>query len=312
MAAGTLASRILGFIKGILIAYALLATSNVANIFDSANYLPNLLYIMLAGGVFNVVLVPQIIKASKLPDRGSDYLSRLMTLCVTGLVIITLILALLARPLMALTTGLSGQNLDLATHFAVWLLPQIFFYGFYTLLGQILNAHDRFGSYMWAPVLNNIVAIIGILAFIAINGLAAAHPHTVENWSSGQTLLLAGTTTLGVVLQALILIGPIRKLGLRLHFAWGWRGIGLASAGKIAGWALGTMIVGNLSYLVIARVANLVTQRNNSSEQSVAGLFIFNRASDIYLLPHSIIVLSIATILFNQWPDRPRQGTIRR
>ena len=148
MAAGTLVSRVLGLIKVALIAVAIGALGPLSSIFDAANNLPNLLYIMLAGGVFNVVLVPQIIKASRLPDRGSDYLSRILTLGVLLLLSITVIATIAARPLMSIFTQFEGVQLVIATQFAVWLLPQIFFYGLYALVGQILNAHNRFGAYM--------------------------------------------------------------------------------------------------------------------------------------------------------------------
>ena len=59
----------------------------------------------------------------------------------------------------------SGEKTALAVAFAYWCLPQIFFYGLYTILGQVLNAHGRFAGYMWAPALANIVAIAGLVWF---------------------------------------------------------------------------------------------------------------------------------------------------
>ncbi|WP_394940417.1 murein biosynthesis integral membrane protein MurJ [Psychromicrobium sp. YIM B11713] len=303
MAAGTLVSRGLGFFKGVLIAYALGALSDISNIFAISSNIPNLLYIMLAGGVFNAVLVPQIIKASKLPDRGSDFLSRLLSLGVLFMAGITIILTLCAGPLMDFLTQFSGRQLDLSVQFSIWLIPQIFFYGLYALLGQILNAHSRFGAYMWAPVLNNLVAIAGIFVFILIWSGNTSNPHNPGNWSSSQTAVLAGATTLGVILQALILLRPVRKLGLQLRPKWGWRGIGLGATGKIAGWVVGTMVVGQASYLVITWVATKVAE--NSGDP---GMFLFSRASDIYILPHSIIVLSVATVLFSRMARSASSG----
>lgn len=70
MAAGTLVSRFLGFAKTWMLAAALGLGSTVNDTFINANNLPNLIFLLVAGGVFNAVLVPQIIKASKAPDRG--------------------------------------------------------------------------------------------------------------------------------------------------------------------------------------------------------------------------------------------------
>ena len=108
--------------------------------------------------MFNAVLVPQIIKASKAPDKGADYISRLLTLAVLVLLALTLAVTLLAPWVIELTTqGYSPQQKALAVSFAFWCLPQIFFYGLYALLTQVLNAHGAFGPAMWAPILNNIV-----------------------------------------------------------------------------------------------------------------------------------------------------------
>lgn len=303
MAAGTLLSRVLGFVKGALVAGALGATTNgVSDIFEISNTLPNLIYIMLAGGVFNTVLVPQIIKASKQPDRGADFLSRLLTLGGVALALLTIAATLLSSPLLHLITEDWNQSqLRLGTQLAYLLIPQIFFYGIYALLGQILNANDRFGAYMWAPVLNNVVAIAGLAVFIAVRGTAEQNPLSVENWGSTQTWILAGSATLGILLQSVILIVPVKRLGLGLRFKWGWRGMGLGHTGKIAGWALGTMIIGQLSFILVTKIASAATgAKADAGTRDIAGPFVFSRGMDIYLLPHSVIVLSIATVFFNQ------------
>ena len=96
MAAGTLVSRFLGFAKTWMLAAALGLGSSVNDTFINANNLPNLIFLLVAGGVFNAVLVPQIIKASKAPDKGADYISRLLTLAVLVLLVLTLLVTLLA------------------------------------------------------------------------------------------------------------------------------------------------------------------------------------------------------------------------
>ncbi|WP_427015860.1 murein biosynthesis integral membrane protein MurJ [Pseudarthrobacter sp. P1] len=304
MAVGTLASRILGFIKGIILGVAVGGTV-VANVFDSANQVPNVIYILIAGGVFNVVLIPQIVKASKLPDRGADYISRLLTLGIAVLLVLTVVVTVLAGPLThLLTQGYSPGQMRVAIAFTTLLLPQIFFYGLYSLLGQVLNAHNSFAAYAWAPVVNNIVAIGGLLAFIAVAGSAGSTEHTIDNWSSSQTLLLAGTATLGIVVQSMVLIWPVKKLGLKLKPTFGFRGTGLGATGRIAGWSMATMVVGNLSFLLIGKIATIATGAQSdgavSAQSSIAGSFALNRATEVYIMPHSVIALSIATVLFTQ------------
>lgn len=301
LAIGTLASRILGFVKGIVLGIAIAGSSvTVANIFEGANNLPNLIFLMIAGGVFNAVLIPQIAKASKQPDKGTDFISRLLTLGVIGLLVLTVVVMLLVTPIMGLSTSFEGKQLQLAITFGLFLLPQIFFYGLFSLLGQVLNAHNSFKAYAWAPVLNNVVAIGGLLVFIAVAGSAATNPHTVDNWTTGQTWMLAGTATLGIVVQSAVLLIPVHRLGLNLRPKFGWRGTGLGATAKVAVWTMGTMIIGNLSFIVILRVATIPAGGDGGPESgsTIPGLYALNRATELYIMPHSIIALSIATVMF--------------
>ena len=105
MAAGTLISRVLGFVKTFLITVALGATTTVGDIFETANTLPNLIYVLVAGGIFNAVLVPQIIKAAKHDDGGSDYVSRLVTLAVSGIAAVTAVVLLFSWPIIAVMSS---------------------------------------------------------------------------------------------------------------------------------------------------------------------------------------------------------------
>ncbi|WP_247646975.1 lipid II flippase MurJ [Arthrobacter sp. E3] len=297
MAIGTLASRILGFIKAMMLGIAIAGTA-IATIFEGSNYLPNLIFLLLAGGVFNAVLIPQIAKASKQPDKGTDFISRLLTLGVVGLLGITVVVMLLVGPILGLFTSFRGSELQLAITFGLFLLPQIFFYGLFSLLGQVLNAHNAFKAYAWAPVVNNVVAIAGLLVFIVISGSAVSTPHTVENWTIGQTWILAGTATLGIVAQSAVLIIPVHRLGLNLRPKFGLKGTGLGATAKVAGWTMGTMIIGNLTFLVILRVATIPLGGSTGGDPGIPDIFVLNRATELYIMPHSIIALSIATVMF--------------
>lgn len=304
MAVGTLASRILGFIKGMVLGVAV-GGSAVADVFDTANNVPNIIYLLVAGGVFNAVLIPQIIKASKQPDKGADFISRVLTLAVLVLLGLTILLTLAAGPIMTvLTTNFSQPKLALVAAFATLLLPQIFFYGLYALLGQVLNAHGSFKAYAWAPAVNNIVAIAGLVTFIVLAGSNESSPHSIDNWTPGQTLILAGSATLGIVLQSLVLIWPLKRLGLGLRPRFGLRGVGLRATGKIAAWTMATMVVGNLTFLLIGKIATIATGAKPDGTipegAGIAGPYDLNRATEVYILPHSVVALSIATVLFTR------------
>ncbi|VXC51141.1 Murein biosynthesis integral membrane protein MurJ [Arthrobacter sp. 9V] len=317
MASGTLVSRFLGFAKTWMLGAALGLGSTINDTFINANNLPNLIFLLVAGGVFNAVLVPQIIKASKAPDRGADYISRLLTLAVLVLLALTTLVTLAAPLVIDLTTqGYSEQQKALAVTFAFWCLPQIFFYGLYALLTQVLNAHGAFGPAMWAPILNNLVAIAGLGMFIWILGENIHNPHTLDNWGPTQTLLIAGFSTFGVVAQTAILLIPVFRLRLGLRPRFGWRGVGLGQAAKLSVWTLATAAVGQLAFLYIMRIATIPgaerLRLDNAGDKAAAAVLpgnaVLEVASQLYLLPHSIIALSLATVLFNRMTRASQDG----
>ena len=305
MAAGTMVSRVLGFARIGLLGFAIGPTL-IADVFEKANTVPNVIYMLLVGGMFNVVLVPQLIKAARKPDRGADYTSRLLTLATIVMAVFTVLLTLAAYPLMqALTLNWSEEMLILGTAFALWTLPQVFFYGMYAVIGQILNANARFGWYMWAPVLNNIIAISVIGVFIVLWGRYADGDDDLAQWSSEQTVWLAAGHTVGIAFQALLLLWPLARLGIPIRPRFGWRGMGLATTGRIAAWTLGTMAVGNIANLLYRRLISGATPGREDlpagvDPASVPGEYAANTAELITVLPHSVFVLSLATVLFNQ------------
>lgn len=295
MTAGTLTSRILGFVKASMLAMAIGVTAVQADAFDVANKAPNTLYMLLAGGVVNAVLVPQLVRASKRKDGGEDYTNRLLTLSFLILGVVSII-ATAAAPLLVwlYSSGWSHEQLALATAFAYWCLPQLFFYGLYTLLGQVLNAKSSFGPYMWAPVLNNVVAIIGLAVFILVFGTNNASPHDLDTWSPDKIALIAGTATLGVAAQALILIWPLRRIGFKYKPTFGFRGVGLGTAGKVAFWTFAAMLVGQIGFLIISRVASGASIPGDGNASNAA----YTNAYLVFMLPHSLIAVSLATALF--------------
>ncbi|NLZ97229.1 MAG: murein biosynthesis protein MurJ, partial [Micrococcus sp.] len=273
----------------------------------TANTIPNVIYMLLAGGVFNVVLVPQIIKQAKKADRGADYTSRLITLAALLIGAFTIAITLLAAPIIdGLTLNWAGPKLALGTAFALWTLPQIFFYGMYAVIGQVLNAHGRFGAYMWAPVANNIIAIGFILFYIIMFGPYVVMPDTQQfsEWTTTHTIVLAGGHTLGILVQAVVLLWPLKRLGLGLKPKFGWKGMGLRHTGRLAGFTIVTMMVGNISNLMINRLVTGATEARSQlddpfEQAAIPGLQALNIGQLITVLPHSVFVLSIATVLFN-------------
>ncbi|WP_448062667.1 murein biosynthesis integral membrane protein MurJ [Cellulomonas hominis] len=300
MAAGTAVSRVLGIVRGAMLVAAIGLTGNAANAFATANKLPNVLYLLIAGGVLNAVLVPQVVRAYRRAN-GQQYVDRLLTLGILVLLGLTAVVTLAAPLLVSLYSDFADpQVTSLAVLFAYWCIPQLFFYGLYSLLGQVLNARGSFGPYMWAPVVNNVVAIAGLAVFIGVQGRYAqhsAHGQAINDpatWTGGQITLLAGTATVGVVIQALVLIVPLYRSGFRYRPRWGFRGVGLRSAGRVATWTLAALVIGQVGVLIVSRVA---TSASGSGQASNA---VYDNAFTIFMLPHSLVTVSLATALFTR------------
>ncbi len=308
MAGGTVLSRILGFVRAVLLAAMIGVTTNAADAFGVANQLPNNVYAIIVGGVLNAVLVPQIVRARAHADGGKGYIDRLLTLAISVFATITILATVGAPVLVSLyTSGWSPAQLALATAFAYWCLPQLFFYGLYSVLGEVLNARSAFGPYMWAPVLNNIVSIAGMLAFIFIFGVDPTGTQSVADWNASQISLLAGSATLGVAAQALILFVSWRRIGLHFRFNFKWRGVGLRPAMKAASWSLGMVLVTQVGGLVQTIVASRAVALRDGGP-AIAGIAAAAIAWLIFMLPHSVATVSIATAYFTKISSHAHEG----
>ncbi|WEV65848.1 murein biosynthesis integral membrane protein MurJ [Bifidobacterium sp. ESL0764] len=298
MAVGTAASRITGQVRTILLAAALGTTGMAADAYQAGSQIPQVIFTLVSGGIFNAVLVPQIVRTLKKKD-AQDRLNKLVTLAIALLLGVTLLVALLTPPLTRLYVNGDHDMLALATSFTFWCVPQIFFYGLYTVLGQILAAKDRFGTYAWSSVGANVISCIGFTAFILMFGRANRQP--LSFWTSGKIALTAGMWTLGVAFQALVLFLPLRKIGLHYRPSWGIHGFGLRSMGSVAAWGIGIVVVDQLQTIVNQRVLTSVPGKAAQLRLNVldmAGNASYWNANTIYILPYSLIATSVATAMF--------------
>jgi putative peptidoglycan lipid II flippase len=300
MAAGTITSRILGFARAVLLALAIGVTTDAADAFGVANQLPNNIYAIVVGGVLNAVLIPALVRARRSGDDGRGFIDRLVTLAIVLFFTVTVAVTLMAPLLVQLyTSGWSDSQLALATAFAYWCLPQLFFYGLYSILGEVLNSRSAFGPFMWAPVLNNVVSIAGLVAFVLIFGADPTGTRGIEGWGADSIALLAGSATLGVAMQALILLVSWRKIGLRLTLNFKWRGFGLRKMVKTASWSLAMVLVTQVGGLIQTIIAS-TTVSERAGNLAIASVAAWAIAWLIFMLPHSVVTVSVATAYFTR------------
>ncbi|RSX52156.1 virulence factor protein [Bifidobacterium goeldii] len=296
MACGTAASRVTGQIRTIFLVGALGTTGIAANAYQAGAQIPQVIFNLLSTGIFNAVLVPQIVRTLK-EDDAEDRLNKLITLSGVLLLAITLLM-MAGTPLLTalyLDSSWNPAQRALANAFTLWCMPQILFYGLYTVLGQILAAKGRFATYAWSSVGANVVSCIGFGAFIALFGNAGRQP--MEFWTPDKVALTAGAWTAGVAFQALILFVPLFRLGLRYRPRWGVHGLGLRSMGQVAVWSMAMVVLNQFMGIVNSRV-NTGAPTAGGDLYGIAGNASYQYAYTIYILPYSIIAVSITTAVF--------------
>jgi putative peptidoglycan lipid II flippase len=297
MAAGTMVSRLTGFIRSAMIVSAL-GLALLGESFQVAYQLPTMIYILTVGGGLNSVFVPQLVRAMKDDEDGGEaYANRLLTLVMVILGLLTA-LAMFAAPLLvrALSTPLASdaQANDVAVTFTRYFLPSIFFMGIHVVMGQILNARGRFGAMMWTPVLNNIVIIVTLGAFLWVYGSAADSGMTVENIPPEGERLLGIGILLGLVVQALAMIPYLRETGFRMRLRFDWKGHGLGKAAMLAKWTILFVLANQAGALVVTQLA---TASVTETKIAGTGFSAYANAQLIWGLPQAIITVSLMAAL---------------
>lgn len=293
MGAGTLISRVTGLIRNLLLV-AVLGTGILGDAYNVANTTPNILYNLLIGGALSAVFVPQIVRSFRDSDGGSAYVSRLVSLLGSALLLITVVAMVIAPMLISLyAPSFSGRSREVSIAFALYCLPQILFYGLFGVLGQVANAKERFGPMMWAPIANNLVVIALFSYFLSVTD-----EISLATITDSQVRVLGTGTTLGIVLQALILLPSIKSSGLKIKFRFDWRGVGLDKALKLASWMFLFVLISQLGFLATVNIATRAAVTADAAGVLYGvGYTPYANAYLILLLPHSIVTISIVTAL---------------
>ncbi|MEY4678078.1 MAG: hypothetical protein RI992_793, partial [Actinomycetota bacterium] len=297
MAAGTIVSRITGLIRNLLIV-GLLGTAILGDTYNVANTMPNILYNLLIGGALTAVFVPQIVRSLRDLDGGKAFISRLFTLTITFLFLLTLIGVIFSPQIVNIyAPEYTGRvEFDTTVTLMRYCLPQIFFLGLFALLGQITNAKGKFGPMMWAPALNNIIAI-ALFAWL----LTSKDEFILGQISQSDLALLGIGTTFGYVAQAFILFPVLVKSGVKLSLRFDWANSQILKSFKLAGWSFVYALISQLSYLVTINIATSAAVKSLSQGVTTGvGYTPYSNAYLILILPHSIITVSVVTALLPQ------------
>jgi putative peptidoglycan lipid II flippase len=318
MATGTIFSRASGYVRNVLLAAAI-GNELHADLFNIGNTIPNMLYILLAGGVFNAVLVPQLVRAQKGdPDGGAAYTNRVITLAVVFLGAVTILLVVAAPLVMRLylsgaynDPALAAQR-DSAITFARYCLPQVFFYGMFVLLGQVLNARGRFGPMMWAPIANNAISIVVLVLYLFWFG-ALSSGDGCTAFTNAQELVLGGGATLGIVAQVAVLIPVLKAAGVHFRPRWDFRDSGLGHTLRLGIWTVLFVVVNQAAYTVVVRLASGGTAHPHCGvhhHADATGYTVYASAFLFVMVPHAIVTVSLATAILPRLSAKAADGDL--
>jgi putative peptidoglycan lipid II flippase len=299
MSGGTLLSRVTGLLR-VSVTLAALGVTVVSDAYNTANTTPNIIYELVLGGVLTSVFVPVLVGRAKERGRAEQFeaTQRFLTIALVVLSGVAVVGALAAPLIMrvylsAVTDPIRrAQEAELGTFFLRWFMPQIVFYGLGAVAAGLLTANRRFAAQMYAPVLNNLVVIVTMLAFIAMRGPTVPHVATIT--LAEKTLLGAGTT-LGVVAMTVALWPALHGIGFRWRLRWDWRHETVRHLFHLARWVVVYVIANQIAYLIIILLASRI---------SAGAYTIYSQAFVFFSLPHAIVAVSIFTALLPGLAER--------
>ena len=312
MAAGTVVSRASGFVRSALLVAALGGVLR-ADLFTIANTLPNMVYILLAGGIFNAVLVPQLVRRIKDdPDGGDAYASRVITLSALFLGAVTVLLVVLAPLLLRVYLDDRFLDPDRVAHLESivdltrWCLPQVFFYGMYVLVGQVLNARGRFGPMMWAPIANNLLSVGMLVAYLVVWGPIGHSAARFEALGTSQEVLLGLGSTAGIVAQCAVLVPYLRASGFSYRPRFDFRDPELRKTLSLGIWTVLFVVATQTAYLVVVKLASGGTADGGAG----TGYTVYSNSLLIMMVPHAIVTVSLATAILPRLSTMAHEGRL--
>jgi putative peptidoglycan lipid II flippase len=293
MAVGTTVSRLTGLGRMAALAFALgVAESRLADSYNIANTLPNVIYELVIGGVLSSVFIPLVVEELR-TRRQDEAWEAVSTMVATSMAVLVLVSAVsivvapwIVRIFSSRLTGVdAAQQQELATFFFRVFAPQIAFYGFAALAGGLLNAHDRFAVPMFAPILNNLVVIGTLLLFAAL--VSGTPTNASVGANTGHKVLLAVGTTAGVAVMAAAHWPFLRRLPGRLRARVDFGHPAVRKLVRLSGWTVLYVLINQIGFGVSLYLAN----------QLQGGPTAYYTAFAFFQLPYGIAAVSIMTAL---------------
>jgi putative peptidoglycan lipid II flippase len=291
----TMASRVLGFVREMMIAAAL-GAGPVADAFYAAFRFPNLFRRLFAEGAFNSAFIPLF--ARQLEGEGEAGARRFAEEVASVLLVALLLLTALveiAAPILVATIIAPGfaddpDKFDLTVVLARIMFPYLAFMSLVAMLSGMLNAFRRYFAAAFAPVLLNV-----ILISVLTGGFLA-------DWTPAETGLALAWGVLGSGVAQVVLL------------AWAVRRAGFSVRPRMP-----RMTPGVRRLLVLAfpaAIAGGITQINLFVGQIIASLqpgaiAVLQYADRIYQLPLGVVGIAIGVVLLPELSRSLKAGHVR-
>lgn len=312
IAIATVASRVVGFGRWLVFSHTVGAGA-LADAYNSANQLPNIVFEITAGGALAGVAVPLL--AGPLTGggdgpadrvRASRIVSALLTWTLAVLIPLSASGIALAGPIGHILGGGHGADYtDQISRFLVFFLPQIPLYGAAVVLGATLQADRRFLAPALAPLLSSLVVIASYTVFAILDRGRGAHLTGLRH---APEFVLALGTSAGVLILVLSLLPAVRRANLTLRPTFRFPE-GVARRARSLGMAgVATLIAQQFAVLTIVLLAN-------AGHASTGTLTVFNLVWAVYSLPYAVLAVPVATSAFTdlsaKWGAGDRPGYAR-
>jgi murein biosynthesis integral membrane protein MurJ len=305
----TIVARVVGFARNLVFS-GTVGTDCLATAYFTGNQVTNIVFEIVAGGALAGMVVPVLAGPveRRSPEAGR-IASALVTWTVLILTPVSLLAALLARPLMSLLAqGVGGcdrgQVVEVGTRMLVVFAPQILLYGLAVVLYGVVQAHRRFLAPALAPLVSSLIVIGAYLSFVVTGSqyraAVAAGQDDLSRLARAGELTLSLGTTCGVLAMVLTVGWPVARLRLRLRPALSFpSGVGervrrLALAGVSA------LIAQQAAWTVVIILAN---------QQGGGGtLAVYNYAWALFQLPYAVLAVPLATSAFPELSARAEEA----
>ncbi|MFI5937765.1 murein biosynthesis integral membrane protein MurJ [Actinoplanes sp. NPDC051494] len=288
----TVLARIAGFGRTFVFLHTV-GADGLANVYNAANTIPNIVFELVAGGALASLVVPLVAGAVAAGDRErvGAVASALLSWVLVVMVPLAVLVAVLAGPIAGLL-DVPAADQQVAARMLRVFAPQLPLYGIGIVLTGVLQAHHRFAWPVIAPLLSSVTVMGAYLGYAAVDGARTGFGGLSRG---GEWLLSAGTTA-GVVVLALCLLIPLSRLGLRLRPALRFPGDEGRQAVRL-GWA-GAVTVGAQQVMVLVVIALAVD----------GPLTAYNAAQTVFLLPWAVLAVPLATAVYPRLSTAVSQG----